>query len=52
MRELDDEIFRTVEELGIDLQRPERGVTTKKTLPRCRCAPGGARLRPREDKRE
>ena len=25
MRELDDESFRTVEELGIDLQRPERG---------------------------
>ena len=25
MRELDEETFRTVEELGIDLQRPERG---------------------------
>jgi DNA-directed RNA polymerase subunit beta len=25
MRELDEDIFRTAEELGIDLQRPERG---------------------------
>jgi DNA-directed RNA polymerase subunit beta len=25
MRELDEDIFRTAEELGIDLSRPERG---------------------------
>jgi DNA-directed RNA polymerase subunit beta len=25
MREIDDELFRTAEELGIDLSRPERG---------------------------
>ena len=25
MRELDEDIFRTTEELGIDLSRPERG---------------------------
>jgi DNA-directed RNA polymerase subunit beta len=25
MRELDDEVFRATEELGIDLSRPERG---------------------------
>ena len=25
MREIDEDIFRTAEELGIDLQRPERG---------------------------
>ena len=25
MRELDEDVFRTAEELGIDLSRPERG---------------------------
>jgi DNA-directed RNA polymerase subunit beta len=25
MRELDEEVFRTAEELGIDISRPERG---------------------------
>ena len=33
MRELDEDIFRTAEELGIDLSRPERGIATKKTTP-------------------
>ena len=25
MRELDEDVFRTAEELGIDISRPERG---------------------------
>ena len=25
MREIDEDVFRTAEELGIDLSRPERG---------------------------
>ena len=37
MRELDEDIFRTAEELGIDISRPERG-PTKKTHARRRRA--------------
>ena len=29
MRELDEDVFRTAEELGIDLSRPERGRTRR-----------------------
>ena len=29
MRELDEDVFRAAEELGIDISRPERGRTKK-----------------------
>ncbi len=38
MRELDEDIFRTAEELGIDLSRPERGTDEDD---RRRAAPSG-----------
>jgi DNA-directed RNA polymerase subunit beta len=40
MRELDEDIFRTAEELGIDLSRPERGRRRRRRPP-----PGRAGLR-------
>ena len=36
MRELDEDVFRTAEELGIDISRPERGSDEEDAAPRCR----------------
>ena len=36
MRDLDDEVFRAAEELGIDISRPERGYRRRRRPPRTR----------------
>jgi DNA-directed RNA polymerase subunit beta len=49
MRELDDDIFRTAEELGIDISRPERGHRRRR---RPRAPPAGRRRLFRETRTE
>ncbi|HET9770278.1 MAG TPA: hypothetical protein VFS16_05270, partial [Acidimicrobiia bacterium] len=41
MRELDEDVFRTAEELGIDISRPERGTDEDDELRAQGRAPGG-----------
>ena len=53
MRELDEDVFRTAEELGIDISRPERGRTKKTSVVPRRGASsraGRQQLRPAADR--